>query len=72
MSRTWLNFIILAIAIMLLTSGYEIYKSVTGGNVSFNKTVTQIPGTLNEDVLDAFYKSNDKIIIQTDNLTITK
>ena len=70
MSRTWLSFIVIAIAIMLLVSGYEVYKSLTGGNVNFSKTVTQIPGTLNTEILDAFQQSRDKIIIHTDNLTI--
>jgi len=70
MSRTWLTFIVIAIAIMLLVSGYEVYKSLTGGNVNFNKTVTQIPETLNIEILDAFQQSRDKIIIHTDNLTI--
>jgi hypothetical protein len=70
MSRTWFTFIVIAIAIMLLTSGYEIYKSVTGGNVSFNKTVQQIPDSLNVDVLDAFYNSQEKIPVHTDNLNI--
>lgn len=70
MSRTWLTFIAIAIAIMLLVSGYEVYKSLTGGNVNFNKTVTQIPETLNVEILDAFQQSRDKIIIHTDNLTI--
>lgn len=70
MSRTWLTFIMIAIAIMLLVSGYEVYKSLTGGNVNFNKTVTQIPETLNIEILDAFQQSRDKIIIHTDKLTI--
>jgi len=70
MSRTWLTFIVIAIAIMLLVSGYEVYKSLTGGNVNFNKTVTQIPETLNVEILNAFQQSRDKIIIHTDNLTI--
>jgi hypothetical protein len=70
MSRTWLTFVVIAIAIMLLASGYEIYKSVTGGNVKFDKTVQQIPETLNEDVLKAFYQTQDKIPIHTDNLNI--
>ena len=70
MSRTWLTFIVIAIAIMLLVSGYEVYRSLTGGNVNFNKTVTQIPETLNIEILDAFQQSRDKIIIHTDNLTI--
>jgi hypothetical protein len=70
MSRTWLSFIVLAIAIMMLVSGYEVYKSLTGGNVNFSKTVTQLPETLNVEILNAFQQSRDKIIIQTDNLTI--
>jgi hypothetical protein len=70
MSRTWLSFIVIAIVIMIFASGYEVYKSVTGGNVIFNKTVQQIPLTLNEDVLKAFYQTQDRIYIHTDNLNI--
>ena len=68
MSRTWLTFIVIAIAIMLLSSSYEIYKSVTGGNVSYTKTVKQIPETLNTDILDAFYNAQDKILVHTDSI----
>ena len=70
MSRTWFTFIVIAIAIMLLVSGYEIYKSVTGGNVTFSKTVQQIPDSLNENILNAFFNSQDKILVKTDTLTI--
>jgi hypothetical protein len=68
MNRTWLTFIIFAIIIMVVVGGYELYNSVTGGNVQFTKTVSQSPETLNEKVLGAFYQNKDRILIKTEDL----
>jgi len=69
MSKNWLTIIVIAIGMMLLFTGYEIYKSITGQNVKFTKTVTQIENNLNTPVLDAFFASREKIVIKTDNLS---
>jgi len=69
MSKTWLPFIVLAIIIMIAVGGYELYNSVTGGNVVFNKTVTQIPDTLNESILNVFYNNQDKILVKMEDLS---
>ena len=64
MNKTWLTFIVLAIVIMIAVGGYELYNSVTGGNVEFSKVVKQIPETLNEKVLTAFFNNAEKIPVK--------
>jgi hypothetical protein len=69
MDKTVTSFIVLAIIIMLAVGGYELFNSISGGNVVFNKTVTQIPGTFNEAVLNAFFDNQDKILNKTETLS---
>jgi hypothetical protein len=49
---------------MIAVGGYELYNSVTGGNVEFSKVVKQIPETLNEKVLTAFFNNAEKIPVK--------
>lgn len=54
MNRTWIAFLILVIATIVGVIGYEFYISISGGNVSFDKTVNQLPASLGAEKIDAF------------------
>ena len=68
MSRTWMYLIVGAIVVMALVGGYQVYNSLTGGNISFNKTVPPMQDNLNESILNTFYNSRTRLLVQTDNL----
>ena len=68
MSRTWMSFIVLAIVIILAAIAYEFYVSISGGNVTFNKTVTPISNQLGTDQLATYSNYFDKIVVKDETL----
>lgn len=46
MNRLWSSFIILAVIVIFIFVGYEVYLSSTGANATFSKTVSSIEPSL--------------------------
>ncbi len=64
MSKSWQILIVLALVTMGLYAGFEIYNSITGGNVKFRDEVEEIDADLGEDVLDHISISIDDLYYQ--------
>lgn len=54
MNKLWTNFIILAVIVIFVAVGYEVYLSSTGANATFSKTVTAINPSLGTEKLSYF------------------
>ena len=68
MNRTWTFFMGIAIFVMLSMFVYELYVSVSGGNVTFNKTVTPIESSLGSSNLLTFMDKYQNLTIKTEEL----
>lgn len=58
----------IAIVVMLAMFVYEIYVSVSGGNVTFSKTVTPIESSLGTENLLTFVDKYPNLIVKTEAL----
>jgi hypothetical protein len=68
MSRTWTFFIMIAAVLMSVVFVYELYVSVSGGNVTFSKTVIPIESTLGTNNLFTFEANYENLLIKTEDL----
>lgn len=64
MSKTWIGLIIVAAVVLLGWTGFQFYSAITGeGDQEFSKTVTMVDSKLPEDVLQATYSNNEKVLV---------
>ena len=68
MNRTWSFFMGLAIIMMMVVFAYEIFVSISGGNVTFSKTVIPIDPDLGTTYIATFEQYFPNVLIQTEQL----
>lgn len=61
MSKSWQMLIVFGFILLALYTGFEIFNSLTGGNVTFNQEITPIETDLGQDVLDHINLSIDQL-----------
>lgn len=61
MDKTWQYLVAFAFVILAIYAGFEIYNSISGGNVEFNKKVTPIDNNLGVDVLDHIQITQERL-----------
>lgn len=68
MNRLWSILMGTAVLMMLIVFVYELTISITGGNVTFSKTVTPIEGSLGTSNLLTFDHNFDNILVKDEEL----
>ena len=68
MNRLWTILMGVAVLIMLGVFIYEFAVSLTGGNVTFSKTVNPIEGSLGTSNFLTFDRNFDNLLIKTEYL----
>ena len=68
MNRTWTFFMGISIFVMLAMFVYELYISVSGGNVTFDKTVAPIESSLGSSNFLTFMDKYPNLTIKTEEL----
>ncbi len=68
MNRSWTLFLIIAILLMLVVTGYEFYYSISGANVTFNKTVSSINPKLGTEKIETFTSGSEYMIVKDSDL----
>jgi len=53
MNKNWLTLIVIAIITTIIYMGYQFYFSLSGANITFDKTIEPIEPDLGRNVLDA-------------------
>lgn len=54
MNKLWTNFLIVAIIVIFIFIGYEVYLASSGANTTFSRSVTKISPNLGTEKLEAF------------------
>lgn len=68
MNRTWSFLMGIAVLMMLAVFAYEIVVSVSGGNVTFTKTVVSITPDLGTTNIATFEQYFPNVMIKTEQL----
>ncbi len=68
MSRSWSTLVVIALIMLVIVTGYQLYLSFTGQNKSRTYNVEQIEPNLGNDVLDFLETKSGDVLKYQDQI----
>jgi len=68
MPKTWIRLIIVGIIILVIITGYELYRSITGANQEKQYSVIEIEENFDQEVLDFLNGKKDEIRVDKEEI----